>query len=144
MNFSEAKVMAEKCIKKPFIFMTRKRVHMLSTLIINAERYTLNEFKKSENKTVCPICGKGKPFVQRLLIGDKTGNCVGTAYEVHCDFCYYSPNAESKSTIEEAVSDWDAAVKRIEQAKVNAKNVELNQQEKAAENGIIKKGDETE
>ena len=26
MNFSQAKVMAEKCMKKPLIFMTRKRV----------------------------------------------------------------------------------------------------------------------
>lgn len=145
MNFSQAKVMAEKCIKKPFIFMTRKRIHMLSTLIVSAEKYALSEFKKSEDKNVCPICEKGKPFVQRLLVGDHAGNCVGTAYEVHCGFCYYSPSAESVSTIEEAVSNWDAAVKRIEQAKVNAKNAEFNQQEKAVENNkIIKKEDETE
>lgn len=145
MNFSQAKVMAEKCMKKPLIFMTRKRVHMLSTLIVSAEKCALDEFKKSENKNVCPICGKGKPFVQRLLVGDHAGNCVGTAYEVHCGFCYYSPCAESVSTIEEAVSNWNSAVKRIEQAKVNAKNAELNQQEKAAENnGIIKKEDDAE
>lgn len=145
MNFSQAKVMAEKCIKKPFIFMTRKRIHMLSALIVSAEKYALGEFEKSENKNVCPICGKGKPFVQRLLVGDRAGNCIGTAYEVHCGFCYYSPNTESVSTIEEAVSNWNSAVKRIEQAKMNAKNAELNQQEKVADNKeIIKKEDEAE
>jgi hypothetical protein len=133
MNFSQAKVMAEKCMKKPFIFMTRKRVHMLSTLIVSAEKYALSEFEKSENKNVCPICGKGKPFVQRLLVGDNAGNCISTSYELYCDFCHYSPSAESVSTIEEAVSNWDAAVKRIEQAKVNAKNAEFNQEERKRE-----------
>jgi hypothetical protein len=126
MNFSQAKVMAEKCIKKPFIFMTQKRKYMLSSLITNAEKYTLSEFKKTEGKSTCPVCGKGKPYIQRLLVRNNSGNCVGTAYVVHCNFCYYSPNAESKSTIEEAVSDWDAAVARIKKAQACAKDKELN------------------
>ena len=129
MNFSEAKVMAEKCIKKPFIFMTQKRKHMLSSLITSAEMYALDEYKKSRDKSVCPVCGKGKPYIQRLLVCDNSGNCIGTAYDVHCDFCNYAPDGDASATIEEALLKWDKAVERIKKAQAHAKDEEKNRKE---------------